>query len=167
MEVINRYLIIGRAIRQARLEKGLDRETLAKSIGKTATCLRFWETGERKISIEVLEKFTKVLDKSFDYFLNFTEENELNKSKDNLEANFLELLDQTIKEMEDNYFYITIYTDKKGNKSITNISRLWSRLIRNGAYFPKDAHYDKQKGGVENEKQLTQLLLKRLNKEEK
>ncbi|MFA5228814.1 MAG: helix-turn-helix transcriptional regulator [Candidatus Paceibacterota bacterium] len=64
------YTLIGSKIREARQEANMSQKDLAKSIGfDSSTAISLIEAGQRKISIEDLEKICKILQKDIKFFL--------------------------------------------------------------------------------------------------
>ncbi|MGN0298903.1 MAG: multiprotein-bridging factor 1 family protein [Lachnospiraceae bacterium] len=55
---------IGEKIKEARMNKGLTTKELAMKVGKTERTVRYWETGERQLSLQMADKVLKVLDMS-------------------------------------------------------------------------------------------------------
>lgn len=73
-----RYISIGKKIKEARKNKGWSQRQLAKAIGfETSTAISLIETGERKVTIEDLEKIAEVLHKTIRYFLGEEEKGNL------------------------------------------------------------------------------------------
>ena len=52
----------GKLIREQRIAKGLSHQKLADKAGVTKRALIYWESGERKITLECLDKVLKALD---------------------------------------------------------------------------------------------------------
>lgn len=59
---MNDALAIGRAIREARLEKGMSLGQLAASVGRSSSSVRRWERGEVPPAIGIIDDLAKVLD---------------------------------------------------------------------------------------------------------
>jgi transcriptional regulator with XRE-family HTH domain len=159
----NRYAILGEAIRQARKEAGIFRNDLAKLLGRSYTCVNLWERGDRRIQIDDLEKIALILNKPINYFFDFKTTDIINKQE--TKSEFLTLVEDTILEMEEKNFPIKLYYDKQGNKIVTNVNRLFTKLIMNASQSEKEIHFDKKLGGVENETQLVDFLFEHLKKE--
>jgi SOS-response transcriptional repressor LexA len=66
---LEKYKLIGKRIRQAREERGMNQAELAEAIGFSAPSVTYFETGKRRISIEDLEKVAEVLRRPITYFL--------------------------------------------------------------------------------------------------
>lgn len=65
-----RYKLIGARIKEARESGRMSQKELAGKIGfSSATAISLIESGDRKTSVEVLEKLAKVLHKDMNYFL--------------------------------------------------------------------------------------------------
>ena len=60
---------IGTRIKKARQSRGLTQLELAKDIGASQTAVALWESGNRKISTEVIERVSVVLSVSASYLL--------------------------------------------------------------------------------------------------
>ena len=60
---------IGMRIKKARQSRGLTQLELAKDIGASQTAVALWESGNRKISTEVIERVSVVLSVSASYLL--------------------------------------------------------------------------------------------------
>lgn len=66
----NKYLFIGKKIREARESSGLSQKQLAEKLGyETSTAISYIESGERKVSVVDLEKIANILDKDIRFFL--------------------------------------------------------------------------------------------------
>ncbi|MDD3171644.1 MAG: helix-turn-helix transcriptional regulator [Bacilli bacterium] len=64
------YTLIGSKIKEARQEANMSQKDLAESIGfDSSTAISLIEAGQRKISIEDLEKICKILQKDIKFFL--------------------------------------------------------------------------------------------------
>ncbi len=63
------YEKIGRRIKAARLEKGLNQSDLGELIGCSNNHISHVEVGQTKVSLGMLMKLSVILDKDFDYFL--------------------------------------------------------------------------------------------------
>jgi len=63
------YIKIGRRIKAARMERGLNQSDLGALIGCSNNHMSHVEVGQTKVSLAMLLKLAKVLDKDFDYFL--------------------------------------------------------------------------------------------------
>lgn len=63
------YIKIGRRIKNARLERGLNQSDLGALIGCSNNHISHVEVGQTKVSLAMLMKLSLVLDKDFDYFL--------------------------------------------------------------------------------------------------
>ena len=66
------YLKIGQRIKAARQEKKMSQEELGAQIGCSNNHVSHVEVGQTKISLPMLLKVSRVLDKDFDYFLSDT-----------------------------------------------------------------------------------------------
>ena len=60
---------IGTRIKKARQSRGLTQLELARDIGASQTALALWQSGNRKISTEVIERVSVVLSVSASYLL--------------------------------------------------------------------------------------------------
>ena len=60
---------IGMRIKKARQSRGITQLELAKDIGASQTAVALWESGNRKISTEVIERVSDVLSVSASYLL--------------------------------------------------------------------------------------------------
>ena len=60
---------IGTRIKKARQSRGLTQLELARDIGASQTAVALWESGNRKISTEVIERVSVVLSVSASYLL--------------------------------------------------------------------------------------------------
>ena len=60
---------IGMRIKKARQSRGLTQLELARDIGASQTAVALWESGNRKISTEVIERVSVVLSVSASYLL--------------------------------------------------------------------------------------------------
>ena len=99
---INEY--IGRRITEYRLKKGLSQDALSHAIGKDSpTPISYFESGQRRVSIEDLIRIAKVLDKNLDDFLPraATEESESKDFALKLRANYDKLDRETEKSILD------------------------------------------------------------------
>jgi transcriptional regulator with XRE-family HTH domain len=66
----NKYVSIGAKIKEARDEMGMSQKELANSIGfDSSTAISLIEAGERKVSIEDLEKMGNIFHKNIRFFL--------------------------------------------------------------------------------------------------
>ena len=63
------YVKIGRRIKAARIEKGLNQSDLGVLIGCSNNHVSHVEVGQTKVSLAMLMKLSRVLDKDFNYFL--------------------------------------------------------------------------------------------------
>jgi len=63
------YVKIGRRIKTARLEKGLNQCDLGALVGCSNNHMSHVEIGQTKVSLAMLMKLSVVLEKDFDYFL--------------------------------------------------------------------------------------------------
>lgn len=63
------YIKIGRRIKAARIEKGLNQSDLGALVGCSNNHMSHVEIGQTKVSLAMLLKLARVLDKDFDYFL--------------------------------------------------------------------------------------------------
>jgi len=63
------YVKIGRRIKNARLERGLNQNDLGALIGCSNNHISHVEVGQTKVSLSMLMKLSLVLDKDFNYFL--------------------------------------------------------------------------------------------------
>lgn len=63
------YIKIGRRIKAARIEKGLNQSDLGALVGCSNNHMSHVEVGQTKVSLAMLLKLARVLDKDFDYFL--------------------------------------------------------------------------------------------------
>lgn len=63
------YGKIGRRIKAARLEKGLNQSDLGAMVGCSNNHMSHVEVGQTKVSLSMLVKLSVVLEKDFDYFL--------------------------------------------------------------------------------------------------
>lgn len=63
------YIKIGRRIKAARLEKGLNQTDLGAMIGCSNNHMSHVEVGQTKVSLSMLVKLSVILEKDFDYFL--------------------------------------------------------------------------------------------------
>lgn len=78
MKAIDTYQQIGKRIREAREKEGLSQKSLAEAVGfESATAISLIESGERRVSIEDLDKIGKLL-KVTSTFLLGTEERKPN-----------------------------------------------------------------------------------------
>jgi len=60
---------IGKKIQQAREEKGLSQEQLARMIGCSQSALSNYEKGKRRLYLSHLEKLAEALEKPIEYFM--------------------------------------------------------------------------------------------------
>lgn len=60
---------IGARLRQAREDKGLTQEEVARQLGLTDVGYGAYERGQRLIPVDCLVKLTSILDRSVNYFL--------------------------------------------------------------------------------------------------
>ena len=63
------YIKIGRRIKTARLEKGLNQSDLGAMVGCSNNHMSHVEVGQTKVSLSMLVKLSVILEKDFDYFL--------------------------------------------------------------------------------------------------
>ncbi|OUP60893.1 DNA-binding protein [Butyricicoccus pullicaecorum] len=63
------YIKIGRRIKAARLEKGLNQSDLGAMVGCSNNHMSHVEVGQTKVSLSMLVKLSVILEKDFDYFL--------------------------------------------------------------------------------------------------
>lgn len=63
------YIKIGRRIKAARLEKGLNQSDLGAMVGCSNNHMSHVEVGQTKVSLSMLAKLSVILEKDFDYFL--------------------------------------------------------------------------------------------------
>jgi len=76
----NLYKKIGQKIKGVRNEMGMSQKDLAEKVGfSSSTAMSLIESGERNISIDVLQKISELSGKSIDYFLNDEEKKSLQK----------------------------------------------------------------------------------------
>ncbi len=73
MVMINKELL-GKRIKQLRVQKGLSASELAKRIGLSRPALSLVETGKRGISIEIAKKLSEFFNVSVDYLLGNTDD---------------------------------------------------------------------------------------------
>jgi len=66
---MDRYVVIGNKIREAREARGLSQAELGRLIGYSDVAIGNWEKGRRKINIEDLEQIASALGKPISYFL--------------------------------------------------------------------------------------------------
>lgn len=64
-----RYVNIGLKIKQAREEKGITQQELARLLGSSSVTIGNWEKARRKVSLDDLEQIAVLLDKPLDYFI--------------------------------------------------------------------------------------------------
>lgn len=57
----------GKRIAELRQQRKLSQRSLAKELGVSFSCVSLWETGQRKINIEQLQKVAEYFDVSLDY----------------------------------------------------------------------------------------------------
>jgi transcriptional regulator with XRE-family HTH domain len=70
MKSEDRYRLIGQRIREARTKKGWSQKTLAEKLGfESATAISLIEAGERRPSVELLEKIADQLDRDIGFLL--------------------------------------------------------------------------------------------------
>lgn len=62
LTAMNEALAIGRAIREARLEKGLSLGQLAAAVGRSSSSVRRWERGEVPPAIGIIDDLARVLE---------------------------------------------------------------------------------------------------------
>ncbi len=60
--------LVGEKIKKARVEKSLSQEDLAEKIGVSRMMVSRYELGNSEVSIENLQKISKVLEKTISYF---------------------------------------------------------------------------------------------------
>lgn len=60
---------IGRKIQMAREERGMSQEQLARLMGCSQSALSNYEKGKRRLYLSHLEKFSEILDKPLEYFM--------------------------------------------------------------------------------------------------
>lgn len=65
----NKYVEIGKRIRDLREKEGLTQADLSKYLGYTATAISLIEAGERKVKIDDLEVIAKVLHQDVNYLI--------------------------------------------------------------------------------------------------
>lgn len=71
----NKYLFIGKKVREARESAGLSQKQLAEKIGfESSTAVSYIESGERKVSVVDLEKMARILDRDIRFFLGLESE---------------------------------------------------------------------------------------------
>lgn len=75
-------LLVGKKLKQARLDKGLSQKELAELMGITRIVVSSYERGRLRITVQFLLKVCKILDKPIYYFV---EEDEEVKQKYELE----------------------------------------------------------------------------------
>lgn len=63
------YVKIGRRIKAARIERGLNQSELGALLGCSNNHISHVEVGQTKVSLAMLMKLSIILDKDFDYFL--------------------------------------------------------------------------------------------------
>lgn len=68
----NKYVEIGKRIRNLREKEGLTQADLSKSLGYTPTAISLIESGERKVKINDLEVIAKVLHQDVNYLITGT-----------------------------------------------------------------------------------------------
>lgn len=61
-EIINR-------LKQARIEVGLSQQAIANKLGKPQSYISKIESGERRLDVAEMKKFSEIYKKSVDYFL--------------------------------------------------------------------------------------------------
>ncbi|MDD5312800.1 MAG: helix-turn-helix transcriptional regulator [Dehalococcoidia bacterium] len=66
------YREIGKRIQQAREESGLTQEELAAKLGCTQAALSNYELGKRRLYLSLLNEMARILNKPFDYFMDWT-----------------------------------------------------------------------------------------------
>mgnify|MGYP000996431577 FL=1 len=94
---MNKYRLIGKKIREARLARGMEQTVLAEKLGYSPTAVNLYEKGKRKISIEDLEKVSKILARPIGYFLTeepYDEKSFLEHEKNRLLREAKRLLEQ-------------------------------------------------------------------------
>lgn len=94
---MDKYQLIGRKIREARLERGIEQTELAERLGYSPTAVNLYEKGKRKISIEDLEKVSAILARPLGYFLTegpYDEKTFLEHEKNRLLREAKKLLEQ-------------------------------------------------------------------------
>ncbi len=69
METKNFYQQIGRCIRDVRKENKITQEELGKQLGLTKSAIVNYETGIRKVPVDVLAKFSKTYHISLDQII--------------------------------------------------------------------------------------------------
>ena len=73
------YKLIGEKIKSARESAKMSQKDLAEKVGfESATALSLIETGNRKISIDVLQKIAEIFHLNLNYFLGNEETNPVN-----------------------------------------------------------------------------------------
>lgn len=66
----NKYFLIGSKIKEARQDVNMSQKELAELIGfDSSTAISLIEAGQRKVSIDDLEKISKILQKDIKFFL--------------------------------------------------------------------------------------------------
>ncbi|MDD3806115.1 MAG: XRE family transcriptional regulator [bacterium] len=94
---MNKYRLIGKKIREARLAMGMEQTVLAEKLGYSPTAVNLYEKGKRKISIEDLEKVSNILARPIGYFLTeepYDEKSFLEHEKNRLLREAKRLLEQ-------------------------------------------------------------------------
>lgn len=61
-------------LKQIRKEKGMTQIDLAKALGVSSGTVAMWETGKRKPSFEMFDRFTEVFDRRIDYILGMSDD---------------------------------------------------------------------------------------------
>src|SRR5688500_3582656 len=59
---------IGYKIRQARLDKGMSEGEVGKILGVTHACIGSYERGRLRVSVDLINEFSRILEKPLDYF---------------------------------------------------------------------------------------------------
>ena len=68
------YEAIAKRLKEARKEMNYSQQEVANFIGKKRSQISYYETGARKINLSLLNKFSNLYGKSFEYFIGEREE---------------------------------------------------------------------------------------------
>jgi transcriptional regulator with XRE-family HTH domain len=78
------YIIIGKRIKEIRLQNSLTQEKLAEMCNKTASHISLIESGKRHVTLNLLIKIADNLDMTVDTFLNGLQKNDSKEYKSDL-----------------------------------------------------------------------------------
>jgi len=126
---LEKYKLIGKRIRQAREERGMNQAELAEAIGFSAPSVTYFETGKRRISIEDLEKVAEVLHKPITYFISREPLDERTQAELQKASTIEEIKDMP-KKIEDE--------EKQIEKKVEECAEKEFDIIKHPGYIPLD-----------------------------